>query len=482
MGADYLAYALVVRPDRRLLPGDRVVGEELEELEDEAVDHPTCATPRPDPRGRVILTPGAQHAAASRRALRPARAGQPARLRRLRRLPARSLRPRRAGPGRVETYRDILAGMFDIYLSSVSNRMNEVMKVLTVIATIFIPLTFIAGVYGMNFEHMPELKWRYGYALFWGIMVAVGAGMLLFFRRKRWVGRGATAGSRRLVRRRRRPRGAARARRERRARGRGLRRRREGAARRGLAQGVAPPPPGEGGRPRTCATRGRCARPRGSRPSRSTPSARTSTTRRPWSARPAAAGCHVVDLADRTAYLAAVEAAAVQRGRVVGGCSVAPGLVEALARPLRRRRGPSAPRLVERRLSEARLGRAALRAAAPARGRLAGGRAPGPVVPRRVHGAGFWFGRHPWPRGDEARVAGRRLAATARVGMDRHGQARAPPARSPRCSARSLDVDNASHHYETIINVVKAAFQFTHWPTMLIGIFAISIMYGLLSA
>jgi magnesium transporter len=86
----------------------------------------------------------------------------------------------------VETYRDILAGMLDIYLSSVSNRMNEVMKVLTVIATIFIPLTFIAGVYGMNFERMPELRWRYGYAFAWGVMLAAGAGMLLYFRRKRW--------------------------------------------------------------------------------------------------------------------------------------------------------------------------------------------------------------------------------------------------------------------------------------------------------
>jgi magnesium transporter len=86
----------------------------------------------------------------------------------------------------VETYRDLLAGMLDIYLSSVSNKMNEVMKVLTVIATIFIPLTFVAGIYGMNFEFMPELKWRYGYLFFWGIIVAVGAGMLAYFRRKKW--------------------------------------------------------------------------------------------------------------------------------------------------------------------------------------------------------------------------------------------------------------------------------------------------------
>lgn len=86
----------------------------------------------------------------------------------------------------VETYRDLLAGMLDIYLSSVSNRMNEVMKVLTVIATIFIPLTFVAGIYGMNFQYMPELKWRYGYLFFWGIIVAVSAAMLVYFRRKKW--------------------------------------------------------------------------------------------------------------------------------------------------------------------------------------------------------------------------------------------------------------------------------------------------------
>ncbi len=86
----------------------------------------------------------------------------------------------------VETYRDLLAGMLDIYLSSVSNRMNEVMKVLTVIATIFIPLTFIAGVYGMNFEHMPELSWRYGYGLIWAVMIGIALAMLAYFRRKKW--------------------------------------------------------------------------------------------------------------------------------------------------------------------------------------------------------------------------------------------------------------------------------------------------------
>jgi len=87
----------------------------------------------------------------------------------------------------VETYRDMLSGMLDIYLSSVSNRMNQVMKVLTIIATIFIPLTFLAGVYGMNFKFMPELEWRWGYFVIVGIMLAVGITMLIIFRRKKWM-------------------------------------------------------------------------------------------------------------------------------------------------------------------------------------------------------------------------------------------------------------------------------------------------------
>jgi magnesium transporter len=87
----------------------------------------------------------------------------------------------------VETLRDVLSGMLETYLSSISNRMNEVMKVLTIIATIFIPLTFIAGVYGMNFKFMPELEWRGGYFLIVGVMVAVAFVMLIFFRKKKWL-------------------------------------------------------------------------------------------------------------------------------------------------------------------------------------------------------------------------------------------------------------------------------------------------------
>ena len=87
----------------------------------------------------------------------------------------------------VETFRDLLSGMMDIYLSSVSNRMNEVMKVLTIITTIFIPLSFIAGIYGMNFEHMPELHWRYGYHALWVVMITVAVGMVFYFRKRKWL-------------------------------------------------------------------------------------------------------------------------------------------------------------------------------------------------------------------------------------------------------------------------------------------------------
>jgi magnesium transporter len=87
----------------------------------------------------------------------------------------------------METLRDMLSGMLDIYLSSNSNRLNEVMKVLTIIATIFMPLSFLASLYGMNFKYMPELEWHYGYYALLALMVAIVGGMLIFFRRKRWL-------------------------------------------------------------------------------------------------------------------------------------------------------------------------------------------------------------------------------------------------------------------------------------------------------
>jgi magnesium transporter len=87
----------------------------------------------------------------------------------------------------VETFQEMLSGMLDIYLSNVSNRMNEVMKMLTVISTLFIPLTFIVGVYGMNFKYFPEIHWRYGYFLIWALMIGIALGMIRYFKRKKWL-------------------------------------------------------------------------------------------------------------------------------------------------------------------------------------------------------------------------------------------------------------------------------------------------------
>ena len=95
-------------------------------------------------------------------------------------------------PGRVviellESFREIVSGLMEVYLSGISARMNNIMKVLTIIATIFIPLTFIAGIYGMNFQNMPELAWRWGYPAVLGLMALAFVGMLIFFRSRKWI-------------------------------------------------------------------------------------------------------------------------------------------------------------------------------------------------------------------------------------------------------------------------------------------------------
>jgi len=87
----------------------------------------------------------------------------------------------------IETFRDLLTGMLDIYLSSVGNRSNDIMRILTMMMSIFVPLTFIAGLYGMNFQYMPELSWHWGYYASLGVMAAVALVMLLFFRKRGWI-------------------------------------------------------------------------------------------------------------------------------------------------------------------------------------------------------------------------------------------------------------------------------------------------------
>jgi magnesium transporter len=84
-------------------------------------------------------------------------------------------------------YRELLSSSLDAYLSVVSNRMNEVMKTLTLVSTVLLPMTFVAGVYGMNFDHMPELHWKYGYAVAWALMLTIGGGMVWWFKTRKWL-------------------------------------------------------------------------------------------------------------------------------------------------------------------------------------------------------------------------------------------------------------------------------------------------------
>jgi magnesium transporter len=193
-GPDRLAYDLLDSLVDSYFPVLERIGETLEKLEDEALANPENKVVRK-------IHSAKQELLALRRAVWPMRDA----LNELARNPS----PLIAGETRlylrdcsdhlfqiidlVETYRDLGSDLMEVYLSSVSNRINEVMKVLTIIATIFIPLTFIAGLYGMNFQpqaspwNMPELKWRFGYPFALGLMAAVALGLLHYFRRRRWL-------------------------------------------------------------------------------------------------------------------------------------------------------------------------------------------------------------------------------------------------------------------------------------------------------
>ncbi len=198
--ADYLAYALLDAAVDGFFPVLERLGEQLEELEELVVGRPSPAT--------VSRIQACKHDLLMlRRAIWPQREA----LAVLFRDPSPLVRPETRVYLRdcydhtiqimdlLETYREIGSGLMDVYLSSVSNRMNEVMKVLTIIATIFMPLSFLASLYGMNFQtdkspwNMPELAWRYGYPFALGLMALSSLGMLLYFWRKGWL----TNGSRR---------------------------------------------------------------------------------------------------------------------------------------------------------------------------------------------------------------------------------------------------------------------------------------------
>ena len=188
MGADYLAYSLLDAIVDNYFGILEVQGERVEQLEDELLE-------RADPVMLQTLHTLKRRNRFVRRAVWPLREVanglargdailiEEATVPYLRDLYDHTVQV----IDTVEGFRDTMASMQDLYLSSVSNRMNEVMKVLTIIATIFIPMTFIAGVYGMNFQNMPELAWPNGYYLALSVMAAIGLIMVGYFRRKGWL-------------------------------------------------------------------------------------------------------------------------------------------------------------------------------------------------------------------------------------------------------------------------------------------------------
>ena len=196
-GPDYLAYAIIDAIIDGYFPILEAHGEKLEALEDEVVERPTRRSlEQIHDAKRDLLT--------LRRAVWPMRDAVNTLLRDESDLVSSQTRLYLRDCydhsvqilDMVETYRELAAGLMDIYISSLSQKLNEVMKVLTIIATIFIPLTFIAGVYGMNFDYMPELKWHFGYPLIMGLMAVAALLMVWYFQRKGWIGPEDLPGSR----------------------------------------------------------------------------------------------------------------------------------------------------------------------------------------------------------------------------------------------------------------------------------------------
>lgn len=186
-GADFLAYSLLDQVVDQYFVVLENLGEQIEDLEEELVTNPDASTLKTIHRLKRELIFLRKSVWPLREAISSLERGesslfQPDTLVYLRDVNDHTIQV----IDTLETFRDMVSGMLDIYLSSVSNRMNEVMKVLTIIATIFIPLTFIAGIYGMNFVNMPELQWPWGYYIVWGVMIFIFLGMLIYFKRKGW--------------------------------------------------------------------------------------------------------------------------------------------------------------------------------------------------------------------------------------------------------------------------------------------------------
>lgn len=185
---DYLAYALMDTLVDNYISIIERLGDEIEDLENDVLDNPS-----PDVMEKIHAYKREMNF--MRKAIRPAREtvlqlihGEFPQIREST-LPFLKdlLDLLTEATESIETYREILSDMMNLYTSTISNKMNDIMKVLTIFAALFIPLTFIAGIYGTNFDYVPELHYKYGYFVFWGILIVIAAGMLLYFKRKKWL-------------------------------------------------------------------------------------------------------------------------------------------------------------------------------------------------------------------------------------------------------------------------------------------------------
>ncbi len=188
MGADYLAYALMDSIVDSYFIVLEIVGEKTELLEEKLITSPTKETLQSIHKLKREMIFLRKSVWPLREALSYMERGESSLIKESTRMFLRDVYDHTIQIiDTIDIYRDIISEMFDIYLSSISNKMNEVMKVLTIIATIFMPLTFIAGIYGMNFKYMPELEWHFGYYAVLAFMAIIGISMLFYFRRRKWL-------------------------------------------------------------------------------------------------------------------------------------------------------------------------------------------------------------------------------------------------------------------------------------------------------
>lgn len=187
-GADYLAYALLdFLIDNYYLVLDHIE-EDIEEIEREVLTSQNVQTKSRIHRLKLATLRMRKAAGPTREAINRLHKIEHAAFKEETAIFVRDLHDHIAQiTDTIETYRDMINGVYDLFLSELNIKMNNVIQVLTIISTIFIPLTFLVGVYGMNFTNMPELEWRYGYYAIWGVMILIFIGQLYYFRRRKWI-------------------------------------------------------------------------------------------------------------------------------------------------------------------------------------------------------------------------------------------------------------------------------------------------------